>query len=160
MERRRQGHPKEVNSYVYRKDINRARQEARQAVERNRELNHKRQNAAVFLQSVFRGQRSRKITNKMTKDRREYRAAVLVQTRWRIYRAKIALDQRVYYVSMLRIRAIEWLNAATHGWRVRRKTKHILGPKRLDRAAAKIQAGFRGKQGRVRAAQVRARRTK
>ena len=47
MEMRQKQHPREVNSYVYRKEHNQMRQDARQAADRNRELNHKRQNAAT-----------------------------------------------------------------------------------------------------------------
>ena len=45
MELRQKQHPREVNSFNYRKEINRTRQDARQAADRNRELNHKRQQA-------------------------------------------------------------------------------------------------------------------
>ena len=47
MEMRQKQHPREVNSFAYRTEINRMRQEARQAADRNRELNHRRQNAAT-----------------------------------------------------------------------------------------------------------------
>ena len=45
MELRQKQHPREVNSFNYKKEINRTRQDARQAADRNRELNHKRQQA-------------------------------------------------------------------------------------------------------------------
>ena len=47
MELRQKQHPREVNSFAYRKEHNRMRQDARQAADRNREINHKRQNAAA-----------------------------------------------------------------------------------------------------------------
>ena len=47
MEARRKENPKEANDFIYRKDINRARQEARQAVYRNRVLNHKRRDTVA-----------------------------------------------------------------------------------------------------------------
>ena len=47
MDMRQKQHPREVNSFAYRKEINRMRQEARQSADRNRELNHRRQNAAT-----------------------------------------------------------------------------------------------------------------
>jgi hypothetical protein len=47
MEARRKENPKEANEFMYRKDINRARQETRQAVDRNRVLNHKRRDTVA-----------------------------------------------------------------------------------------------------------------
>ena len=47
MAKRQAEHPKEVNKFTFRKDITRERTEARQKVERGRNLHHKRQNAAT-----------------------------------------------------------------------------------------------------------------
>ena len=46
-ERRKENPQREANDFASRKDINRARQEARQAVDRNRVLNHKRRDTVA-----------------------------------------------------------------------------------------------------------------